>query len=134
MTLALGERAQALGRPLILGHRGASALTCENTMAAFSLAQKVDWSKAKMMGGTPVIHIPFTYSTPGAKGGRRAAAGCAGWEQPRSRDLARASERLAALAWRRMCSRRIARINTTRGSPPRWASSQLSTSSLRRIT
>ena len=77
---------------------------------------------------------PSELSAAGAKGGRRAAAGCAGWEQPRSRDLARASARLAALAWRRMCSRRIARINTTRGSPPRWASSQLSTSSLRRIT
>jgi hypothetical protein len=48
--------------------------------------------------------------------------------------LALAAAREAERAWRRMCSRRIERISATRGSSPRWASSQSSTSSLRRIT
>jgi hypothetical protein len=48
--------------------------------------------------------------------------------------LALEAARVAERPWRRMCSRRIERISTTRGSSPRWASSQSSTSSLRRIT
>ena len=48
--------------------------------------------------------------------------------------LALEAARVAERLWRRMCSRRIERISTTRGSSPRWASSQSSTSSLRRIT
>lgn len=34
-------RAQALGRPLVLGHRGASIAETENTMEAFSVAREV---------------------------------------------------------------------------------------------
>jgi hypothetical protein len=48
--------------------------------------------------------------------------------------LALEAARVAERLWRRMCSRRIERISATRGSSPRWASSQSSTSSLRRIT
>jgi hypothetical protein len=48
--------------------------------------------------------------------------------------LALVAARVAERLWRRMCSRRIERISATRGSSPRWASSQSSTSSLRRIT